>query len=82
MQRCDLFRGRHSPRAKLSEGDTVRGRHCPRATLSEGDTVAAAGPRLARIIHPLVGWDKETAIWWAGACELTFHFDYMLFWVR
>ena len=37
---------------------------------------------LARMIHKLVGWDKETAIWWAGACELTFHFDYMLFWVR
>ena len=30
----------------------------------------------------LVGWDKETAIWWAGACELTFHFDWMLCWVR
>ncbi len=37
---------------------------------------------LARIIHGLVGWDKETAIWWAGACELTFHFDWMLCWVR
>ncbi len=37
---------------------------------------------LARIIHQLVGWDKETATWWAGACELTFHFDWMLFWVR
>ncbi len=34
------------------------------------------------MIHQLVGWDKETAIWWAGACELTFHFDWMLFWVR
>ena len=30
------------------------------------------------MIHQLVGWDKETAIWWAGACEVTFHFDYML----
>ncbi len=37
---------------------------------------------LARIIQGLVGWDKETVIWWAGACELTFHFDDMLFWVR
>ena len=36
---------------------------------------------LAQIIHKLVGWDKETAIWWAGACELTFHFDCVLFWV-
>ncbi len=36
---------------------------------------------LTRIIHKLVGWDKATATWWAGACELTFHFDYMLFWV-
>ncbi len=26
----------------------------------------------------LVGWDKETTIWWADACELTFHFDWML----
>ncbi len=38
--------------------------------------------RIFWIIQPLVGWDKETAIWWAGACELTFHFDCMLFWVR
>ncbi len=30
---------------------------------------------LTRIIHKLIGRDKETAIWWAGACELTFHFD-------
>ncbi len=37
--------------------------------------------RSGRIIHQLVGWDKETAIWWAGACELTFHFDWMLCWV-
>ncbi len=37
---------------------------------------------LTRMIHQLVGWDKETAIWWAGACELTFHFDWMLCWVR
>ena len=36
----------------------------------------------ARMIHQLVEWDKETAIWWAGACELTFHFDDMLCWVR
>ncbi len=39
-------------------------------------------PALTRMIHQLVGWDKETAIWWAGACELTFHFDGMLFWER
>ncbi len=38
--------------------------------------------RLARMIHQLVGWNQETTIWWAGVCELTFHFDYMLFWVR
>ena len=37
---------------------------------------------LTRIIHQLVGWDKETAIWWAGTCELTFHFDYKVLWVR
>ncbi len=23
------------------------------------------------MIHGLVGWDKEAAIWWAGACELS-----------
>ncbi len=34
------------------------------------------------MIHKLVGWDKETAIWWAGTSELTFHFDYMLCWLR
>ena len=44
--------------------------------------VCVLGESLSRIIHQLVGWDKETAIWWAGACELAFHFDYMLFWVR
>ncbi len=37
---------------------------------------------LARMIHNLVGWDKQTAIWWAGACELTFPFDWMWCWVR
>ncbi len=37
--------------------------------------------QLIRIIHKLVGWDKTTAIWWAGACELTLHFDDPLFWV-
>ncbi len=41
----------------------------------------ATGRGLARMIHQLVGWDKETAIWWAGTCELTFHFDWMLCWV-
>ena len=34
------------------------------------------------MIHGLVGWDKEAAIWWAGACELALHFDWMVFWVR
>ncbi len=33
--------------------------------------VCVLGESLARIIHQLVGWDKETAIWWAGACELS-----------
>ncbi len=33
------------------------------------------------MIHKLVRWDKLTAIWWAGTCELTFHFDLVLFWV-
>ncbi len=37
---------------------------------------------LSRVIHKLVGWDNETVIWWAGACELTFHFNLMLCWVR
>ena len=43
---------------------------------------ACAARQLTRIVHQLVGWDKGTAIWWAGACELTFHFDWMVCWVR
>ena len=42
---------------------------------------AVLSPCLTRMIHQLVGWDKETAVWWAGACELTSHFDHMLCWV-
>ncbi len=57
-----------------------------RPTLSAYDAAAlhdlGAQLWLTRIIRKLVGWDKEAAIWWAGACELSFHFDYMLFWVR
>ena len=34
---------------------------------------------LTRSIHGLAGWNKESTIWWAGACELTCHFDWMVF---
>ncbi len=26
-------------------------------------------PSTIPMVHMLVGWDKEAAIWWAGACE-------------
>jgi hypothetical protein len=37
---------------------------------------------LARIIDELLGWDKETAIRWAGACEVTIPRRNMLNWER
>ncbi len=50
------------------------------------DSIPTNSHSLTRRIHVgwdlLVGWDKETSSWWVGACELTFHFDWMVFWVR
>ncbi len=63
------------PTKHFGEGTSPRNNRLPFDTQSSSD-------RLARLTYKLVGWDKETAIWWAGACELTFHLVDMLFCVR
>jgi hypothetical protein len=40
------------------------------------------GDALAGIIDELVRWDKETAIWWAGACEVMISRRNTLNWLR